>query len=112
MQKFFSQQQLVGHIVERHRARLAVTLNPELLHLPKEEQKQLSSVRLREHINTLGRFFYRKAGLHIAEQQHIIASINLGAAVIAHPYYSLPRLWKQRLSPKARKALKESRDVD
>jgi len=112
MQKFFSQQQLVGCIVERHRARLAGTLKPELAQHKEEEQRQLPLVRLKQHINTLGQFFYRKAGLHMAEQQYLSASINLGAAIIAHPYYSIPRIWKQRLSSKARRALKESRDAD
>lgn len=107
MQKFFLQQTLARCVVARHRARVAGQEIPNLNQFIEEEKRQPILSRLDRKIRTLGQFWYRKAGLFFAEQQYLPAALYLGLSMAANPSYSIPRVWKQKLSPAARRAIQE-----
>ncbi|CAN1209207.1 Glycosyl transferase family 2 [Tumidithrix helvetica PCC 7403] len=109
MQKFFLQQFFARCIYARHQARRTGAQLPEPAQFEHEEKKRPILSRLPENLQTLGRFFYRKAGLFFAEKQYIQATWYLGFAMIIYPSYSIPRIWNQKLSPQTRQALKEAK---
>ncbi|BAZ32363.1 putative glycosyl transferase [Cylindrospermum sp. NIES-4074] len=110
MQKFFSQQFFTRWIIARHQARLAGTGLPELNQFIAEEKKQSILLRLAQQIGIVGRFNYRMAGLLLANKQYLQGGFYLCMAIVFHPSYSLPRLWKQRFSQEARRYLQQSQN--
>lgn len=108
MQKFFTQKILARCIFARHKAWLAGVQQPELNQFKEEEKRQPILSRLQLYIRTLGQFWYRKAGLFAAEKRYLQTGLYLGMAIASNPFYSIPRIWKQKLSPEARRAVKES----
>jgi glycosyltransferase involved in cell wall biosynthesis len=109
MQKFFLQQLLARCVIARHRARLDGKEVPSLDQFIEEEKKQPIILRIERPIRTMGQFWYRKAGLFFSEKQYLKASLYLVMAIVFNPSYSITRLWKQKLSPQARRTLGESK---
>jgi glycosyltransferase involved in cell wall biosynthesis len=108
MQKFFLQQLLARCVIARHRTRLAGEEAPDLNQFIEAEKKQPIVSRVERQIRTFGQFWYRKAGLLFSEKQYLQAGLYLSLAIASNPSYSIPRLWKQKLSPQARRTLGES----
>lgn len=107
MEKFFWQKKVARYVVARHRARLAGQEEPLLSQFLKEYDSQPMMSGLTRHIRTMGQFWYRKAGLLFAEQDYMQAGLYLGMAIVANPSYSIPRIWDQKLSPKARNSIEK-----
>ena len=105
MTKFFTQKILARYVFARHRNRIAGQQEPELNQFIEEYKRQPLFSRLKRDIFTLGQFWYRKAGLFFAEKQYIQASLYLSMAIASNPLYSIPRVWKQKLSPRTRELL-------
>ena len=105
MTKFFSQKILARYVLARHRNRIAGQQEPELNQFIEEYKRQPLFSRLKRDIFTLGQFWYRKAGLFFAEKQYIQASLYLSMAIASNPLYSIPRVWKQKVSPRTRELL-------
>ena len=105
MTKFFTQKILARYVLARHRNRIAGQQEPELNQFIEEYKRQPLFSRLKRDIFTLGQFWYRKAGLFFAEKQYIQASLYLSMAIASNPLYSIPRVWKQKLSPRTRELL-------
>ncbi len=111
MSKFFLQKLLARYVVERHRTWLEGKDEPDLkLFITQYEQKPLFT-RLKRDISTLGQFWYRKAGLFFAEKQYVSAFWYLILAFTANPAYSLPRVWKQKLSPATRASVETTKQT-
>jgi glycosyltransferase involved in cell wall biosynthesis len=108
MQRFFVQRVLMRYVVARHRARLAGEAELSYEQFLQDYQQQPWFSRWQRGIRTTGMFYYRKAGLTLGEGQRLRACIYLGYAITLHPTYSLPRLWKQVLSPVTRQQLKQT----
>jgi hypothetical protein len=105
MTKFFSQKILARYVLARHRNRISGQRDPDMNQFIEEYKHQPLLSRLKRDVFTLGQFWYRKAGLFFAEKQYIQASLYLSMAIASNPSYSLPRVWKQKLSPKTRELL-------
>jgi len=105
MQKFFLQQLFVRCIVARHQARIAGVEIPEVEQVIEAEKKQPLLARFTKDLRLLGQFWYRKAGLLVSEKRYLRAACYLTMTFVVNPTYSVPRIWKQRLSPKARRCL-------
>lgn len=105
MTKFFLQKLLARYVVARHQARLEGSEEPKLEQFIEEYKIQPALSRFKRGIQTMGQFWYRKAGLFFAEKQYSKASLYLSMAVASNPSYSIPRVWKQKLSPRTRKLL-------
>jgi len=67
-----------------------------------EYQQQLLLTRIERQVRTLSQFWYRKAGLCFTEKNYLQAGWYLFMAITFNPSYSVPRVWKQKLSPKTR----------
>lgn len=109
MQKFFRQKQLARYVVARHRSQLSGQKEPELNQFIFDYQNQPIFPRVKQQVNTLGQFWYRKAGLFFAEKQYLQAGLYLSIAIASNPSYTIPRVWKQKLSPKTRQLLGEAK---
>ena len=107
MQKFFWQKTVSRYVVVRHRAKLAGNEEPRLSQFLEDCNSQSVPARVARNLKTLGQFWYRKAGLLFAEEHYIGACLHLGLAIAANPYYSVSRLWRQKLSPKTQKLMQE-----
>lgn len=105
MQRFFLQRLSMRYVRRRHQARLAgeVELSFEEFLNAYKQQPPLS--RLKRHLRTLGVFYYRKAGLFYGEHQYLQTGFYLGISAALNPGYSLPRIWKQVLSPETRRLM-------
>lgn len=111
MQKFFLQRLLTRCVIARHKARLAGNAVPDLNQFIEIEKKQPLVSRIEWQLRSLGQFWYRKAGLFFSEQRYFQAGLYLGMAIASNPSYSIPRLWKQKLSPQARRTLGEPKNL-
>ncbi|SRR5579883_36699 len=109
MAKFFHQQAFCRYIMARHRARIAGTPLPDLDTFQQAETKAPIVTKLTQAVHLWGQFYYRQAGLHIAEKNYVKGGMCLSLAITANPTYALPRLWKQTLSPDARRTVKTAR---
>lgn len=111
MSKFFLQKLLARYVVERHKSRLEGKAEPDLkLFIAQYEQKPILT-RLKRDIGTLGQFWYRKAGLFFAEKHYVQAIWYLLLAIGSNPSYSLPRIWKQKLSPATRVSVETTKQT-
>ncbi len=96
----------------RHRSRIAGKEELNFEQFMEVYKRQSLLPRLDQNVRTLGQFCYRKSGLFFAEQQYLQASLYLGMAIASNPLYSIPRVWKQKLSPEARQSLEDSKNLD
>lgn len=112
MSKFFLQKLLARYVVARHRARINGKKEPDLNQFIEEYKQQPIFSRLKRDTRTLGQFWYRKAGLFFAEKRYLEASLYLSMAIASNPLYSIPRVWKQKLSPRTRQSLDKSKSLD
>jgi GT2 family glycosyltransferase len=111
MQKFFKQKQLARYIVARHRSHISGEKEPDLDQFTLDYQQQPLLPKIERQVRTLGQFWYRSAGLYFAEKNYLQAGWYLLIAIASNPSYSIPRVWKQKLSPKTRQSLGLSKKV-
>ncbi|WP_071517279.1 glycosyltransferase [Geitlerinema sp. PCC 9228] len=107
MQRFFLQRQAMRYVRHRHLARLAgkdLTLEEYL----QQRQQRPAVERAAKYLETLGIFYYRKAGLLVGEANYLSAVFHLGLAIVCNPGYAFPKIWGQVLSPKTRKMVQKS----
>lgn len=102
MSKFFIQQKYLRWVLARHRATLEKRYVPFYEEFMIEEENKPLLNKLKQSLTLFGQFNYRRAGLLIAERSYIWGVWWLLVAIAVNPYYSITRLWKQRLSPEAR----------
>ncbi|WP_181357614.1 glycosyltransferase [Stenomitos frigidus] len=107
MEKFFAQQFFSRYIVARHHARLNGTPLPVLDAFKQAEANTPFIAQFSQKVHLWGQFYYRKAGLHVAEKKYWRGGFYLSLAIATHPTYAIQRLWQQKFSPEARRALKQ-----
>ncbi|PSO80230.1 MAG: glycosyl transferase family 2 [Cyanobacteria bacterium QH_9_48_43] len=105
MQRFFLQRHSMRYVRARHLAKLAGKREPSLEDYFEECRQRPLFSRLSKHLKTLGIFYYRKAGLFVCEKQYLQACFYIGMSAALNPKYSIPRVWKQVLSPETRQAI-------
>jgi glycosyltransferase involved in cell wall biosynthesis len=102
-ERFFHQDDLTRYILLRCQARVADRPCPDLETFLAAQSKRSPLSRLRDAIETRGRYYYRQSGLSYAEGYYLRAIQLFGLSVLLRPGYSLPRVWRQLLSAKARR---------
>jgi glycosyltransferase involved in cell wall biosynthesis len=63
--------------------------------------------RLKIRLTDSGRFHYRMVGLHLASGEKGAAVMSLGRAFVTNPGFVVRRTWQRRMSPAARRTLRE-----
>lgn len=111
MHKFFAQKLFTKYVITRYRNRIAGNKEPDLEQFIEESKRQPALSRIAQHVPNLGQFWYRKAGLLFAEKQYLQAGLYLSMAIASNPSYSIPRVWRQKLSPEARRGMKGSESL-
>jgi glycosyltransferase involved in cell wall biosynthesis len=64
--------------------------------------------RARNHLKDTGQFRYRAAGVRISEGQMLAGMTNLTRAFLVSPRFVATRLWHRRLSPTARRRMRDA----
>ncbi len=106
MHRFFLQRNIMRYVRIRHLARLAGKKEPSFEEFL-EERKHWHWFRcFKKYLETLGLFYYRKAGFFFGDKQYLQAGFYLGMSAVLNPRYSIPRVWNQALSPEACQLLK------
>lgn len=100
MQKFFLQRQNMRYVRARRLARQANILEPTYDEFLEERRQRPLITRTAKYLETLGLFYYRKAGLYFADGHYVASSFFLGTSIILNPSYSIPRVWNQVLRAK------------
>jgi glycosyltransferase involved in cell wall biosynthesis len=95
MSRFFIQRLRMRYVRHRHLARLSGKADPTFEEFLAERRQWHVWRRLSKHLETLGMFYYRKAGLLVGEKQLLPACFYLGMAFVLNPTYSIPRLQSQ-----------------
>ena len=106
--RFLEQRRHVSYVSARRRAVLRgeTPLSLEAFLAARDAEPALRRWRHRTH--DLSRLYYRRAGQLYSEGCLGRACLALGLSVALDPVYALPRLWRQRLSPAARRRLRDT----
>ena len=105
MKKYFIRDVLTRYVYTRRAAQLK---GKEVIDLDKfivNYKQQPFWLRTKQYIHILSHFWYRKAGVFFSEKQYLQAALYLSMVIAFNPLYSIPRLWRQKLSPEARRIL-------
>lgn len=108
MTRFFNMRRLAGFVQARQRARLA----GQALTLDQYTAAQAAEPAYRragQYLKAWSGFYYRRAGMCFAGRQRVRACCYFSVAAMLSPGYSLPRVWNQVLSGKARKLMNGTR---
>lgn len=108
MHRFFLQRNIMRYVRARHSARLAEKKNLSFEDFLAERRQWHWFRRLRKYLVTLGLFYYRKAGFFFGDKKYLQSAFYLGMSAILNPQYSIPRLWIQVFSTKARQLIEKS----
>lgn len=108
MQRFFTQKLLMRYVRTRHVSRLAGKEEPTFEEYLEDLQQRSWWEKTSKQLETLGMFYYRKAGLLVGEKQYLFASFYLGLSATFNPRYSIPRIWHQVFAPTTRQIVKKS----
>lgn len=100
MQKFFKQKLIGDYIINRYRRKLAGQTILSLDEYIKQQNEKPFLSSLRDRISILGMFYYRNAGLNIADKQYLKGIFYLAISCVLTPQYSAGRLWRQIIAPK------------
>lgn len=105
MNKYFIRDLLIKYVYRRRSLQIK---GEEVVDLDQfiRNYKQLPFLlRTKHYLNNLSQFWYRKAGVFFSEKQYLQATLYLSMVIVVNPLYAIPRIWRQRLSPEARRTL-------
>jgi len=103
---FLQQRRFTGYVFARRRALLRGERPPSLEEFFAARDAEPVLRRWRRRAHDLSRLHYRRAGQCYSEGHRVRAYLALGLSAALDPAYALPRLWRQRLSPAARRRLR------
>ena len=106
---FLKQRRYTSYVFARRRAALRGETPPGLEEYFAARRADPALLRLKRHVHDLSRFYYRQAGQHLAEGHSFRACVSFSVSTVLDPGYALRRIWRQRLSPTARKHLRGER---
>lgn len=111
MQRFFTMRWFSSFVRARAKARLAGhALSYE--EFEEQQRRRNALVRTADTLHITSGFYYRKAGLAAAEGAKLQAARLLATSALLNPFYAIPRVWDQVVSPKVRRVLgRENQDV-
>jgi hypothetical protein len=64
--------------------------------------------RARIRLKDLGQFHFRAAGVHVSEGRTVAGVTNLTKAFVVSPRFVVMRVWRRRLSPMARRRMRDA----
>jgi len=104
--QFFRQRRCTNYVFARRRAVLRGETPPSLEAFLTAQEAEPAWRRWRRWRHDQSRFHYRLAGQCYSEGRRTRACLALALSAALDPAYALRRLWRQRLSPAARRGLK------
>ena len=103
--KYFIQDLEARYVYARRAAQIKGEKEVDLDQFIANYKRQPFLLRTKNYLNKLSHFWYRKAGVFFSEKQYLQATLYLSMVIVVNPLYAIPRIWKQRLSPEARRTL-------
>ena len=105
MNKYFIRDLLIRYVYARRAAQIKGEEVGDLDQFIGNYKHEPFLLRTKHYINILSQFWYRKAGVFFSEKQYLQATLYLSMVIVVNPLYAIPRIWRQRLSPEARRTL-------
>jgi glycosyltransferase involved in cell wall biosynthesis len=105
MNKYFIRDLLIRYVYARRAAQIKGEEELNLDQFIGNDKQQPFLLRTKHYLNNLSHFWYRKAGVFFSEKQYLQATLYLSMVIVLNPLYAIPRIWRQRLSPEARRTL-------
>jgi glycosyltransferase involved in cell wall biosynthesis len=105
MNKYFIRDVLIRYVYKRRAAQIKGEEVVDLDQFIGNDKQKPFLLRTKHYLNNLSQFWYRKAGVFFSEKQYLQATLYLSMVIVVNPLYAIPRIWKQRLSPEARRTL-------
>jgi glycosyltransferase involved in cell wall biosynthesis len=105
MNKYFIRDLLIRYVYTRRAAQIKAEEVVDLDQFIGNDKQQPFLLRTKHYLNKLSQFWYRKAGVFFSEKQYLQATLYLSMVIVVNPLYAIPRIWKQTLSPEARRTL-------
>jgi glycosyltransferase involved in cell wall biosynthesis len=105
MNKYFIRDLLIKYVYTRRSAQIKGEEVVDLDQFIGNYKQRPFLLRTKHYLNNLSQFWYRKAGVFFSEKQYLQATLYLSMVIVLNPLYAIPRIWRQRLSPEARRTL-------
>jgi len=105
MNKYFIRDLLIKYVYTRRAAQIKGQEVVDLDQFIGNYKHEPFLLRTKDYLNKLSQFWYRKAGVFFSEKQYLQATLYLSMVIVVNPLYAIPRIWRQRLSPEARRTL-------
>ena len=103
--KYFIQDLEARYVYARRAAQIKGEKEVDLDQFTANYKRQPFLLRTKHYLNKLSQFWYRKAGVFFSEKQYLQATLYLSLVIVVNPLYAITRIWRQRLSPEARRTL-------
>jgi len=110
MQKHPYQRKISHFVRERHKRRLAGEGDLDIEEFLEIYERRSLMQRLTHAYKVNVSLQYRRAGMAYGEGETGKAMFYLALATLLNPFYSLPRIWRQKLSPSARRNIQNGND--
>jgi len=105
MNKYFIRDVLIRYVYARRAAQIKGEEVVDLDQFIENDKQQPFLLRTKHYLNNFSQFLYRKAGVFFSEKQYLQATLYLSMVIVLNPLYAIPRIWRQKLSPEARRTL-------
>jgi glycosyltransferase involved in cell wall biosynthesis len=105
---FFEGRAVHRFVATREKARILNEPQPTFEEFRVQEASAPLWRRARIRLKDLGQFHYRAAGVHVAEGQTMAGVTNLTKAFVVSPRFVVTRVWRRRLSPMARRRMRDA----
>jgi glycosyltransferase involved in cell wall biosynthesis len=105
IKKYFIRDLLTRYVYSRRAAQIKGEEEVDLDKFIVNYKQQPFWVRTKHYLHILSHFWYRKSGVLFSEKQYLESALYLSMVIAFNPLYSIPRLWRQKLSPEARSIL-------
>jgi glycosyltransferase involved in cell wall biosynthesis len=110
MRTFFHGRLVHRYVADRRRRQLSGLDEVTFAEFRRLERARDPVRRALRRLDDLSRYLYRRAGVEVALDRRWRALGFLVLSATTAPWYALPRIWSQRLSPAARRARRTGSD--
>ncbi len=99
MQKYMSQGVIARYVVARQKSRAKFGIELSYAKFLEDYNRRPYLIRLFDYLGDLRGMYYRRAGMAYSNRQFLLAFLYFTLSVLLDPFYALPRVWRQVVSP-------------
>ena len=99
MQKYMSQGIIARYVVARQKMRMEYGVELSYAKFMEDYSRRSYLIRLVDYLGDLRGMYYRRAGIAYSNGQILLMILYFTLSVLLDPFYALPRVWQQVVSP-------------